>query len=87
MNRASMIGVGNREEVYRYIVKYIKEHGYAPSAREIGDGVGMARESARRHVIWLIEDGYLQTDTDPGEPRAYRIADTKVVKVNRRRYE
>ena len=39
MNRASMIGVENREEVYRYIVKYIKEHGYAPSAREIGDGV------------------------------------------------
>ena len=41
----------------------------------------MSKESARRHVIWLIEDGYLQTDADPGESRAYRIAGTKVVKT------
>ena len=81
MNRASVIGSENREEVYGFIVRYIKKHGYAPSAKEIGTGTGMSKESARRHVIWLIEDGYLQTDAEPGESRAYRIAGTKVVKT------
>lgn len=87
MNRATVMGLENREEVFAYIVRYINKHTYAPSVKEIADGVGISREAARRHIIWLIEDGYLQTDTDPGEPRAYRIADTKVVKVNRRRHE
>lgn len=81
MNRSSVIGSENREEVFGFIVRYIKQHGYAPSAKEIGEGVGISKESARRHVIWLIEDGYLQTDAEPGEARAYRITGTKVIKV------
>ena len=81
MNKARIIGSENREEVFAYIVRYIKKHGYAPGMKEIADNTGMSRESARRHVIWLIEDGYLQTDADPGESRAYRIAGTKVVKA------
>lgn len=87
MNRATAMGLENREEVFAYIVRYINKHAYAPSVKEIADEVKISKEAARRHVIWLIEDGYLQTDTDLGESRAYRIADTKVVKVNRRRHE
>ena len=87
MNRATVMGLENREEVFTYIVRYINKHAYAPIVKEIADEVKISREAVRRHVIWLIEDGYLQTDTDLGEPRAYRIADTKVVKVNRRKHE
>lgn len=85
MNRATVMGLENREEVFAYIVRYINKHTYAPSVKEIADGVGISREAARRHVIWLIEDGYLQTDTNLGESRAYRVAETRVVKKGRRK--
>lgn len=66
MNRATAMGLENREEVFTYIVRYINKHAYAPSVKEIADEVKISKEAARRHVIWLIEDGYLQTDTDLG---------------------
>lgn len=30
-----------RQKIYDFIVQYITEHGYSPTVREIGAGVGL----------------------------------------------
>lgn len=74
----------NREEIYRFIVGYISKHCYPPSFEEIAEAIGISGATVRRHVQKMLEDRILETDK-PGEPRAYRIAGTKVVKKGRRK--
>lgn len=38
------------KDIYLYICRYIKEHRYAPSYKEIADGVGVS--NARCFVTW-----------------------------------
>ena len=47
-----------REQIVAFIASYWEKHGYAPSYREIGDGVGLAsREGASRWVHLLRDEG------------------------------
>ena len=69
-----------REEIYRFIARYITKHTYPPSNREIAEAVGVSDTTVRRHIIRLIEDGVLETDAEPGAQRAIRIKGTRVVK-------
>lgn len=67
--------------VLNYIKKYVEEHGYAPSIREICDGTGYKSSSTvHAHVLKLIYAGLLETD-HANTPRALRIAGYKLVKV------
>lgn len=60
--------------VLNYIKIYIWEHGYPPSVREIGDGVGLkSTSSVQVHIKKLIELGVLETDAEMGTPRALRV--------------
>lgn len=77
------IGEENREQIYVFIVKYIAEKCYPPSHKEISKGVGLSETTVKRHVKYLIEDKLLETDSEPGEDRAFRVAGTKVVKKGR----
>lgn len=53
---------------------YIKIHGYAPSYREIAEGVKIkSTNTINYHVCSLIKEGYLETD-HPGSPRALRTS-------------
>lgn len=82
-------GVMKRQEIYFFIVDYIKEHGYAPSYREIGEGVNLKSTSTvNMHITKMFAEGMLETDVDafidgiPGavSSRAIRVPGYKFVK-------
>lgn len=50
-----------QQRVYRYILTYIGEHGYAPSVRDICDAVGLKSPSTVHfHLKNLAELGYIE---------------------------
>ncbi len=50
-----------QQRIYRYILESIREHGYAPSVREIGDAVGLKSPSTVHfHLKNLAELGYIE---------------------------
>lgn len=69
-----------REEVYRYIARYISEHVYPPSYKEIADELSISAKTVKKHMNELVADGILETDAEPGAQRAFRIKNTKVIK-------
>lgn len=47
-------------DVLRFISEYIEDFHYAPSIREISDGLYLnSHYSVQRHIIRLIDKGYL----------------------------
>lgn len=72
--RMAREGQENRKNVYLYILKYIKEHCYSPSNKEIAEGLEISPGTVRRHIDELIDDGLLETDADPGTSRAFRVS-------------
>jgi repressor LexA len=78
-----------REEIYFFIIDYIKEHGYAPTIREIGEAVNLkSTSSVHTHMSKLFIEGVLESDVDASmlddrggsASRAYRVAGYKFVK-------
>lgn len=64
-------------KMMKYIDEYIRIHGYAPSLREIGDGVGLRGvSSVHNHMKRLFDQGKIETDLPDrfSVPRAFRIA-------------
>lgn len=64
----------NRKDIYLFILRYIKEHCYSPSNKEIAEELHMSATTVRRHIDELIEDGLLETDAEPGTSRAFRVS-------------
>ena len=61
--------VENHGDVYRFICKFIDEHKYSPSYREIADGVGMKSISMVSFYIKCLErDGNIRRQK--GIPRS-----------------
>ncbi len=61
-----------RQEILEYIDRCIREHGYPPSVREIGDAVGLASASTvHTHLAVLEREGYIRRD--PTKPRAIEL--------------
>ena len=73
-------GKAIKEEMYRYIVKYIEKHVYPQSYKEIADDLSISATTVKRHMDEFMDDGILETDVEPGAQRAFRIRNTKVVK-------
>lgn len=48
------------KELLRFVQTFIDEHGYSPSLREIGNGCFMSKPTAYRHIMRLVELGYMQ---------------------------
>ena len=70
--------------IQRYVIKYLMEHGYSPSVREIGDAVGLRSSSTVHfHIKRMIENGMLESDAEYGSPRAIRVPGYKFVKVEK----
>ncbi|MBE7004358.1 MAG: transcriptional repressor LexA [Ruminococcaceae bacterium] len=50
-----------QQRIYEFILESIREHGYAPSVREIGDAVGLKSPSTvHYHLQNLTELGYIE---------------------------
>ena len=43
-------GQAARDEIYRFLVKYFQQHGYAPAYEEIMDGTGFTKCTVQRHM-------------------------------------
>lgn len=65
---------GRQQAILEYIKKEVKQKGYPPSVREIGEAVGLASSSTvHGHLSRLEKKGLLRRD--PTKPRAIEILD------------
>lgn len=70
-----------KEKILDYIISYIQLHGYSPSVREVGEGVGLkSTSSVKRYLDKMCYEGMLETDAGIGAPRAIRVPGYKFVK-------
>lgn len=67
-------GIAVRERIKDFIVRYIQKHGYPPTVREIEKAVKLkSTSSVYSHLMRMFKDGMIETDAEPGTPRAIRI--------------
>ena len=63
---------GKRREILDFIALELRERGYPPSVREIGEAVGLTSSSTvHAHLATLQRQGYLLRD--PTKPRAIEV--------------
>lgn len=63
-----------QRQILEFIRRRLRERGYPPSVREIGDAVGLASSSTvHGHLTRLEEKGYIRRD--PSKPRAIELLD------------
>ncbi|HLW44600.1 MAG TPA: transcriptional repressor LexA [Acidimicrobiales bacterium] len=63
---------GKRLQILEYIGDCLRERGYPPSVREIGDAVGLTSSATvHSHLAVLQREGYLLRD--PTKPRAIQV--------------
>jgi repressor LexA len=63
---------GKRLEILEFIGENLRNRGYPPSVREIGQGVGLTSSSTvHAHLAVLQREGYLRRD--PTKPRAMEV--------------
>ena len=63
---------GKRREILDFITAQIRDRGYPPSVREIGEAVGLTSSSTvHAHLKTLQRQGYLRRD--PTKPRAIGV--------------
>jgi repressor LexA len=63
---------GKRREILDFIAAQLRERGYPPSVREIGEAVGLTSSSTvHAHLTTLQKQGYLRRD--PTKPRAIEV--------------
>ncbi len=64
-----------QQQVLDQILKTVRERGYPPTVREIGDAVGLSSPSTvHSHLNALMNAGYIRKD--PSKPRAIEVIDT-----------
>lgn len=72
-----------RKRIEKFVIDYITEHGYAPTVREIGEGVGLrSTSSVQAHIRTMINAGTLETDAAEGSPRALRVPGYRFCKID-----
>jgi repressor LexA len=63
---------GKRREILEFIDKQLRERGFPPSVREIGEAVGLTSSSTvHSHLATLQRQGFLRRD--PTKPRAIEV--------------
>ena len=63
---------GKRREMLDFIARCLRERGYPPSVREIGEAVGLTSSATvHTHLAVLQREGFLERD--PTKPRAIRV--------------
>jgi repressor LexA len=63
---------GRQQEIWTFLTRYVDEHGYPPTVREIGEAVGLASPSTvHAHLANLERAGLIRRD--PTKPRALEL--------------
>lgn len=69
-----------QREILEYIRRKIRDNGYPPSVREIGEAIGLSSSSTvHGHLARLEEKGYLRRD--PDKPRAIEITGERYLRL------
>ena len=64
---------GKRRQILEFIERQVRERGYPPSVREIGEAVGLTSSSTvHTHLQILQRHGFLRRD--PTKPRAIEVS-------------
>jgi repressor LexA len=71
-----------QKEIFDYIKRYLRKHGYPPTVREIGKALGLHSPSTvHAHLAKLEQSGLLRRD--PSKPRAIELMVDKVKRAVR----
>jgi repressor LexA len=69
---SEMVLMGKRREILEVIEASLRDRGYPPSVREIGEAVGLTSSSSvHAHLNTLQKQGFLRRD--PTKPRAIEV--------------
>jgi repressor LexA len=69
-----------QQEIFDFVRKYVGEHGYPPTVRDIGKAIGLASSSTvHAHLANLEKLGLLRRD--PTKPRAIEVLKDKAREV------
>ncbi len=64
-----------QQEIYEFVKRHTREHGYPPTVRDIGKAVGlMSSSTVHTHLANLEKLGLLRRD--PSKPRAIELLDS-----------
>ncbi|MGE7129194.1 LexA family protein [Lysinibacillus xylanilyticus] len=68
-------GLGDRKKlIIQFIYDFRQQNTYAPTVREIADGVNLSSVSTvQRHLIGLVEKGYIEMEQQ--KPRTIRLTE------------
>ena len=73
-----------QKEIFDFIKRYLRKHGYPPTVREIGKAMGLHSPSTvHAHLAKLETSGLLRRD--PSKPRAIELMVDKVKRALRPR--
>lgn len=69
---SEQIGMETRQRIYEFLMEFMIKNGYAPTVREIADGVGLkSTSSAYTHLLKLHDMGKIHMEGN--KPRAIRL--------------
>ncbi len=69
-----------QQEIFDFVKKYVGEHGYPPTVRDIGKAIGLTSSSTvHAHLTNLEKHGLLRRD--PTKPRAIEVLKDKAREV------
>jgi repressor LexA len=69
-----------QQEIFDFVKKYVREHGYPPTVRDIGKAIGLTSSSTvHAHLANLEKLGVLRRD--PTKPRAIEVLKDKAKQV------
>jgi repressor LexA len=64
---------GKQQKVLDFIINYVRETGYPPTVREIGNTFGISSKGAYDHLKAIEKKGYIKRDAS--KPRAIELMD------------
>ena len=67
------------EDILKFCKRYMRENGYPPSVREIGDGVGLKSTSSTCHYMQEMRELGLIISGPEFSPRAFTIPGARYV--------
>lgn len=71
-----------REQIYNFLVDFVKKNGYAPSVREICTGTNLSSTSSvYMHLLKLEDEGKIQVKRK--STRAIKLVGYEFIKVKR----
>ncbi|MGE7092572.1 LexA repressor [Lysinibacillus sp. NPDC048646] len=75
-------GLGDRKkQIIHFINEFRQQHTFAPTVREIADGVNLTSTSTvQKHLIGLVEKGYIEIEQF--KPRTIRLTEKALDTTN-----